>query len=105
MLLPVWRRALPGMGCAARTRGLSGVPHDPVGALVPHTLRSPLVGAGAGPLAGLSFVLKDLYDIAGRKTGNGNPTVLELAAPAARSSSVVTHLLAAGAVSGLPRHP
>lgn len=68
-----------------------------VGALVPHGLCSPLLGSGSGPLAGKTFVLKDLYDIEGRKTGNGNPAVFERAEPAKRSAAVVTALLDAGA--------
>ncbi|MBE3095908.1 MAG: hypothetical protein IMZ44_02115, partial [Planctomycetes bacterium] len=47
---------------------------DPVGALVPHTLKAPLTGLGSGTLAGLTFMVKDLFAIAGQKTGNGNPT-------------------------------
>lgn len=70
---------------------------DTVGALVPHGLSSPLLGAGSGVLAGKTFVLKDLFDVKGRKTGNGNPTVFERAEPAERSAAVLTALLGAGA--------
>ena len=49
---------------------------DPAGALVPHTLKEPLVGARSGPLAGLTFMVKDLFAIKGRKVGNGNPELL-----------------------------
>ncbi|ONG53173.1 glutamyl-tRNA amidotransferase [Pseudoroseomonas deserti] len=35
--------------------------------------RLTLPGAGAGPLAGLSFAAKDLFDVAGHPTGAGNP--------------------------------
>ena len=73
------------------------MPADTAGALVPHTLTAPLRGSGDGPLAGKTFVVKDLYDIEGRKTGNGNPTVLERATPAEHTAPVVTALLAAGA--------
>ena len=55
---------------------------DPVAALVPHTLREPLPGAASGPLAGLTFMVKDLFAIAGRKVSNGNPDFYEHAAPA-----------------------
>ncbi|MCZ6533881.1 MAG: amidase [SAR324 cluster bacterium] len=45
---------------------------DPVGALVPGiSLR--VEGADEGPLAGLTFVAKDLFDVAGYPTGGGNP--------------------------------
>jgi len=45
---------------------------DPVGALVPGTTVH-INGATEGPLAGLTFVAKDLFDIAGFPTGGGNP--------------------------------
>ncbi len=45
---------------------------DPVGALVPGiSLRAE--GASSGPLAGLAFAAKDLFDVAGYRTGGGNP--------------------------------
>ena len=45
---------------------------DPVGAFVPGP-RTRIAGAAGGPLSGLRFGLKDLYDIAGEVTGGGNP--------------------------------
>jgi amidase len=54
-------------------------------------------GALQGPLRGLTFAIKDVFDIAGHRTGNGNPTWLETHAPAARTASSVERLLAAGA--------
>ena len=71
--------------------------HDPVHALVPHTLQEPLVGAAAGPLAGLSFMVKDLFAIEGRKVSNGNPDFYEHASPAHRTAPVIERLLRAGA--------
>lgn len=68
-----------------------------IGCFVPHDLARPIVGAAAGPLAGRQAAVKDLYDIAGEKTGGGSPEWLEDAAPAARHSVVVEKLLAAGA--------
>ena len=35
--------------------------------------RFTLPGAPHGPLAGLTFGAKDLFDVAGRPTGGGNP--------------------------------
>ena len=87
----------PPAAVASMSTAAAGVPADTAGALVPHTLTAPLRGSGDGPLAGKTFVVKDLYDIEGRKTGNGNPTVLERAAPAEHTAPVVTALLAAGA--------
>jgi amidase len=72
-------------------------PEDPVHALVPHTLEKPLTGSGEGPLAGLSFMVKDLFAIDGRKLSNGNPTFYEHAAPAQMTAPAITRLLEAGA--------
>jgi amidase len=47
--------------------------NDHVGAFVPHG-RFTLPGAASGPLAGLRFAAKDLFDVAGHPTGAGNPT-------------------------------
>ncbi|MBM3559809.1 MAG: amidase [Alphaproteobacteria bacterium] len=68
-----------------------------VGCFVPNDLVRPIVGAAHGPLAGRVAAVKDLYDIAGEKTGGGSPEWLETAKPAARHSAVVEKLLAAGA--------
>ena len=54
-------------------------------------------GAGAGPLAGRTFAVKDLIDVAGIRTGAGNPDFLAEAASAAAHAPVVAALLAAGA--------
>jgi amidase len=72
------------------------IPDDPYGAFCRHT-HVALDGAPAGPLHGLTFAVKDVYDIAGHRTGNGNPVWLETHAPAARTASAVERLLAAGA--------
>ena len=42
-------------------------------AFVPHDLAAPIAGAAQGPLAGLTVAVKDMYDIAGTRTGGGNP--------------------------------
>ena len=70
---------------------------DPVGALMPHTLETPLTGAGKGVLAGLTFMVKDLLAIEGRKVSNGNQAWYEQAAPATRTAPVIQRLLDAGA--------
>lgn len=54
-------------------------------------------GAKSGPLAGLSFAAKDIYDIAGAKTGFGNPDWLRTHAPARATAPAVQMLLDAGA--------
>jgi amidase len=70
---------------------------DPVRALVPHTLTAPLPGSAEGPLAGLSFMVKDLFAIAGRKVGNGNPHYYRSATPASVTAPAILQLLEAGA--------
>ncbi|MEP6780491.1 MAG: amidase, partial [Gemmatimonadaceae bacterium] len=52
---------------------------------------------GRGVLNGLTFGLKDIYDIAGHRTGFGNPDWLATHEPATRTSSVATKLLNSGA--------
>src|SRR5438876_9020252 len=70
--------------------------HDPLNAFCTHS-SARLPGAPAGPLAGLTFAAKDLFDIAGHVTGAGNPDWLALHAPAARTAPVVQRLVDAGA--------
>lgn len=69
---------------------------DTVGAFVPGP-RTRIAGAASGPLAGLTFGLKDLYDIAGEVTGGGNPDFRRTHPPAAAHATCATLLLAAGA--------
>ena len=69
---------------------------DTAGAFVPHG-RFEIEGSPAGPLHGLTFAVKDLFDIAGRVTGAGNPRWLETHLPAQATALAVTALLDAGA--------
>jgi amidase len=64
---------------------------------VPHDLDGPVRGAANGPLAGLTAVVKDMYDIAGARTGGGHPDWLAAQRPATRHAAAVEQLLAAGA--------
>jgi len=70
--------------------------HDPVGAFVPHG-HFRVEGARLGPLSGLTFLAKDLYDVAGHPTGAGNPTWLATHPVPAKHAAMVERLLAAGA--------
>ena len=54
---------------------------------------------GSGPLDGLTFAIKDLFDVAGRVTGCGNPDWLRTHQPATAHAASVEKLLAAGARS------
>jgi amidase len=69
---------------------------DTVGAWVPHG-RFLIEGRSGGPLAGLRFGAKDLFDVAGHPTGAGNPDWLASHPVPERHSPVVAQLLAAGA--------
>jgi amidase len=70
--------------------------YDPLNAFCRH-LEVDLEGSGAGSLLGCTFGVKDVFDIAGYRTGNGNPVWLETHPPAKRTASAVERLLAAGA--------
>src|SRR5881409_4155035 len=54
-------------------------------------------GASHGPLLGLTFAVKDIYDVAGHRTGFGSPDWLRTHGPATRTAPVVQRLLDAGA--------
>ena len=70
--------------------------HDPAHAFVPYP-EVPVPGAGTGPLAGLGFAVKDLFDVAGYPTGGGSPIVLAMSGIKARTAPTVQRLLDAGA--------
>jgi amidase len=66
-------------------------------AFVPHDLTEPIEGRSDGPLAGLTAAVKDMYDIAGYRTGAGNPEWLASRPPAKTHAGAVRKLLDAGA--------
>ncbi len=49
-----------------------------------------------GSLDGLTFAAKDVFDVAGHRTGFGSPTWLETHSPATRTAPAVERLLGAG---------
>ena len=69
---------------------------DTLGAFCRHT-HVALDGAVDGPLRGTTFGVKDLYHIAGHRTGFGNPTWLETHPAADHTATAVRRLLDAGA--------
>jgi amidase len=71
-------------------------PTDPLGAFMigPGQLAA---GRPDGPLQGVRFAAKDLFDVAGTRTGAGNPDWLADASVAAVHAPAVAALLAAGA--------
>jgi amidase len=72
------------------------IPNDPLGAFCRDN-HIAVKGVGAGPLAGLTFAAKDAFNIAGARTGFGQPDWLRTHEPAAETAEAVTRLLAAGA--------
>ena len=69
---------------------------DPLNAFCTHS-KARLQGLPAGPLAGLQFAVKDLFDIAGHVTGAGNPDWLATHSPAPRTAPAVQILVDSGA--------
>jgi amidase len=72
------------------------IPADPVDAFVDYP-DVPVANAPAGPLAGLSFAVKDIFDVAGYPTGCGNPARRRESGPAKAHAPTVQRLLDAGA--------
>lgn len=56
-----------------------------------------IAGAASGPLSGLTFAAKDIYDVKGETCCCGNPDWLASHEPAKDTASVIEALLAAGA--------
>jgi len=69
---------------------------DPFGALLDEE-PDPVPGADAGPLAGATFVVKDLFAVRGRVIGAGQPTWLATHDAEPEHAPAVARLLAAGA--------
>ena len=72
-------------------------PRDNVNTLVPHTLKEPLPGRKQGLLAGTTFMVKDLFAIAGHKISNGSPDWYAQARAAPATARAIQWLLDAGA--------
>jgi amidase len=72
------------------------IQNDALGAFCRHT-HVALAATRAGDLSGLTFGAKDIYDIAGCKTGFGSPDWLRTHAAASHTAPVVQQLLDAGA--------
>jgi amidase len=69
---------------------------DVFGAFCPGS-RVHLKGATAGPLAGLTFAAKDVFDVADYITGAGNPDWQSSHGPAPSTATAIQRLLDAGA--------
>ena len=70
--------------------------HDPFGAFCSDQ-DVHIDGRPGGPLSGLTFAAKDVFDIKGFRTGAGNPDWLRTHPPAKATASAVQRLLDAGA--------
>lgn len=70
--------------------------HDTARAFMPYP-ETPVPHAGSGPLSGLSFAVKDLFDVAGYPTSGGQPFLLALSGIKTRTAPTVQRLLDAGA--------
>lgn len=71
-------------------------PYDPLQAFVRDN-HIALSGLKEGPLAGLTFGIKDVFEIQGSTYSNGHPKWLETKEPAEFTASLVTNLLESGA--------
>lgn len=72
------------------------LPDDPLGAFCRDN-HVAAAGSGSGPLVGLSFAVKDVFAVAGARTGFGHPDWLVSHPPAVETARAVADLLAAGA--------
>jgi amidase len=102
-LLPAtpWAAALPAaMLAAGRTdtprHRTMHLPDNPARAFLPYPA-VPVAHAAGGPLAGLTFAVKDLFDVAGYPTGGGNPLLLAASGVKTTTAPTVRKLLDAGA--------
>jgi amidase len=70
--------------------------HDTARAFVPYP-EVAVPHASTGPLTGLSFAVKDLFDVAGYPTGGGQPLLLAMSGIKTKTAPTVSRLLDAGA--------
>ncbi|HEX8168512.1 MAG TPA: amidase [Beijerinckiaceae bacterium] len=72
------------------------LPDDPARAFMPYPAAE-VPNAASGPLSGLTFAVKDLYDVAGYPTSGGSPHVLALSGVKSRTAPPARMLAEAGA--------
>ena len=70
--------------------------NDTAHAFIPYP-DAPVPHASSGPLTGLSFGVKDLFDVAGYPTSGGQPLLLAMSGIKTKSAHVVQQVLDAGA--------
>src|SRR3954452_1820746 len=69
---------------------------DPAHAFMPYPA-IPVPHASSGPLSGLTFAAKDLFDVAGYPTSAGSPHMLAMSGTKTRTAPTVQRLLDSGA--------
>ena len=69
---------------------------DPAHAFMPYPA-VPVTHAPSGPLSGLTFAAKDLFDVAGYPTSAGSPHILAMSGIKSRTAPTVQKLLDSGA--------
>ncbi|XP_018465802.2 amidase 1 [Raphanus sativus] len=69
------------------------------GAFIEKSTISPTASSSCPSLKGLTFAIKDIFDVEGRVTGFGNPDWLRTHSAATSTAPVVSSLLEAGATS------
>src|SRR5690606_3081012 len=83
--------------CASNQRGVRmTTTRDPLNAFLDYP-EVPVASAPEGPLKGLTFAVKDIYDVAGYPTGCGNPQKEAESGPASKTAPAIQALLDAGA--------
>jgi amidase len=70
--------------------------HDTARSFMPYP-EAPVPNAATGPLSGLSFAVKDLFDVAGYPTSGGQPFLLAMSGIKSNTAPTVQKLLASGA--------
>ncbi|PWN54338.1 amidase signature enzyme [Violaceomyces palustris] len=78
--------------------GIEGFGMSAIGVPVPSRLYTLGEKSASKPLAGIRIAVKDIYDIAGLKTGDGNRAYYDFYPAAEKSSFVVERLLGQGAI-------
>ena len=68
---------------------------DPVNAFLPYDAVE-ATSAASGPLKGLTFAVKDIYDVAGYPTGGGNPIKQAESPIHTETAPIVAAMLKAG---------
>jgi len=76
---------------------LINIPNDTVNCFVPENLRNSQPGTPEGPLAGINFVAKDLFNVIGHRTSIGSPDFHRHSIPSQENAEAISKLLSAGA--------